>query len=176
MYFIPEEGSISLFDNENIIIFPLLKEEIELLKNDKNYFENYINLKYDADFEFGENGYMQKQYELFKKSRAKLPWLSIWVIVSAKDKSIIGTINFKNAPSKDKSVEVGFFVNPFYRNQNYATTALKMLSQWAFKNGVKTISACTESTNIASQKVLTKPDFKLINAKNNYLFYSKNNV
>lgn len=175
MYFIPEEDSVSLFDGDNVIIFPLLKEEIELLKNDKNYFENYINLKYDADFEFDENGYMQKQYELFKNSRAKLPWLSIWMIVSAKDKSIIGTINFKNSPSKDKIIEVGFFINPSYRNQNYATVALNLISRWAFDNGIKKITAQTEKNNIASQKVLKKNNFLLSSEQENNLYYSKKN-
>ena len=174
MLFVPEEGALTLCDNENIIIFPLVKDEISLLKNDKEYFENYLNLKYYADFEFEEDGWMQKQFKLFKKSRSKLPWCSIWVITSAKDKAIIGTINFKNSPYKTKVVEVGFFINPNYRNNGYASTALKLLSDWAFTNKVKTITAQTDKSNIASQKVLEKNGFQIDKKSKNEIFYLKN--
>ena len=173
MLFVPEEGSLTLCDNENIIVFPLLKDEISLLKNDKEYFENYINLKYDADFEFNEDGWMQKQLKLFKKSRSKLPWCSIWVIVSAKDKAIVGTINFKNSPYKTKIVEVGFFINPNHRNLGYATTSLKLLSEWAFANKVKQITATTNKENAPSQNVLEKNGFKLAKKSKNEFFYTK---
>ena len=174
MLFVPEEGAITLCDNENLIVFPLLKDEIALLKNDKEYFENYLNVKYNADFEFDEDGWMQNQFKLFKKSRSKLPWCSIWVITSAKDKSIIGTINFKNSPYKTKIVEVGYFVNPNYRNNGYATTALKLLSDWAFTNKVKSITAKTAKENLASQKVLEKNGFVVDKKTKNEVFYIKN--
>ena len=173
MIFVPEEGALTLFDNENIIVFPLVKDEIALLKNDKEYFENYLNLKYNADFEFDENGWMQKQFKLFKKSRSKLPWCSIWVITSAKDKAIIGTINFKNSPYKTKIVEVGFFVNQNHRNNGYATTALKLFSNWAFDNKVKKIVAVVDKNNIPSQKVLEKNNFVVDKKEKNTIFYSK---
>lgn len=176
MLFVPEEGALTLFDNENIIVFPLLKDEIALLKNDKEYFENYLNLKYNADFEFEEDGWMQTQFKLFKKSRSKLPWCSIWVITSAKDKAIVGTINFKNSPYKTKTVEVGFSVNPNYRNNGYATTALKLLSDWAFSNKIKKITATTDKNNVASQKVLEKNSFVVDKNDKNIVFYSKSSV
>lgn len=173
MLFVPEEGALTLFDNENIILFPLVKDEIALLKNDKEYFENYLNLKYEADFEFDEDGWMQKQFKMFKKSRSKLPWCSIWVITSAKDKAIVGTINFKNSPYKTKIVEVGYFVNPKYRNNGYATTALNLFSNWAFNNKVRKIVAETDKDNLASQKVLEKNAFVVDKKENNSIFYSK---
>ena len=43
MIFQKEDGAICLTDYDNTLVFPLLVEEIEMLRDDKNYFENYIN-------------------------------------------------------------------------------------------------------------------------------------
>ena len=71
-------------------------------------------------------------------------------------------------------VEVGFFINPNYRNNGYASTALKLLSDWAFTNKVKTITAQTDKSNIASQKVLEKNGFQIDKKSKNEIFYLKN--
>lgn len=173
MLFMQEEGSICLFDNENILVFPLLIEEIELLKNDKNYFENYLNLKYEADYEFGENSYMTKQLEKFKNSNSDLPWRSIWAICSAKHKAIIGTINFKNQPDDKGNVEIYFSINPNYQGQNFATTAVKLISNWSFENGATSISALVQKDSIASKKVLLKNNFNVENLNDDFINFKK---
>ncbi len=49
MLFIKEDGAVCLEDGENVIIFPLKKEELDLLLElgDKS-FSNYIGVAYDG--------------------------------------------------------------------------------------------------------------------------------
>lgn len=172
MIFEKEEGAICLTDYENTLVFPLTVEELELLQNDKNYFENYINLKYCGD-EFLQNSPLEKQFELFKQSKSDLPWLAIWAIVSAKEQSIVGTINFKNIPDKNNQVQIDFFVSPQFRCRGFASTAVDLLSQWAFENHASKIIAKTQKSNLASKKVLTNNDFELAKTSEDLLIFEK---
>lgn len=172
MLFIPEEGSISVTDSENVIIFPLLQEEMQMLIDDQSYFENYINLKYLADSVKEKDGFFQKQLNLLKNTENSYPWLSIWAITSVKDRAIVGSINFKNIPNQKLEVEIAYFVNENFRNKNFATTAVELICAWALKNGINCVKANVNKSNFASQKVLEKNSFKKKENKN-YFTYKK---
>lgn len=172
MIFQKEDGVICLTDYDNTLVFPLLVEEIEMLRDDKNYFENYINLKYMAD-EFLPGTPIEEQYKLYKETKSNLPWLAIWVIVSAKDKTIVGTLDFKALPDENGEIEIGYYVSPSFRCRGFATTAVKLICDWAFENGAKKVVAETYKQNIASKKVLTNNDFDLKDCNNNLLIFEK---
>ena len=87
-------------------------------------------------------------------------WYAIWMI-ELKDRTHIGELCFKGL-SKDGSAEIGYGIAEDYQGRGYATEALSALVDWALKQpGVSCVTAETEETNIASQRVLRKSGFVL---------------
>ena len=91
-------------------------------------------------------------------------WYAIWLVELA-DGTFVGTMCFKGL-NQDGIVEVGYGVEAAYEGNGYATEAVSAIAQWASEQkGVKQIEAETDPENIASQRVLTKAGFKVINVE-----------
>ncbi len=85
-------------------------------------------------------------------------WYAIWMI-ELKNGTHIGELCFKGL-SEDGSAEIGYGIAENYQNCGYATEAVSALVNWALKQpSVSSVTAETEETNIASQKVLRKAGF-----------------
>ena len=85
-------------------------------------------------------------------------WYAIWMI-EKKDGTHIGDLCFKGL-SEDGSAEIGYGIAEDYQGHGYATEAVSALVEWALHQpGVTCVTAETEETNIASQKVLKKAGF-----------------
>lgn len=84
-----------------------------------------------------------------------------WKITSADaPQTVIGDLCFKGAPDEYETVEIGYGVEPEYRNQGYATEAVGLLTAWAFaQKGVSFVSAQADAENTASLRVLEKSGF-----------------
>ncbi|WP_349315498.1 GNAT family N-acetyltransferase [Chitinophaga sp. MM2321] len=94
--------------------------------------------------------------ELLQDDPRSFPWL-LWIIVSAKDKAVLGDVGFKGRPDKNGLVEIGYSLLPEYRNQGYMQEAAAALIGWAFQQPyVKRVVAECDVTNIPSMKVLQK--------------------
>ena len=85
-------------------------------------------------------------------------WYAIWMI-ETKDGTHIGDLCFKGL-SEDGSAEIGYGIAEDQQGCGYATEAVSALVAWAFRQpGVKCVTAETEETNTASQRVLNKAGF-----------------
>ena len=85
-------------------------------------------------------------------------WYAIWMI-ELKDGTHIGELCFKGF-SEEGNAEIGYGIAEDYQNCGYTTEAVSALADWAFKQpGVSCITAETEASNIASQRVLQKSGF-----------------
>ena len=85
-------------------------------------------------------------------------WYAIWMI-ELKDGTHVGELCFKGL-SEDGIAEIGYGIAEDYQNCGYATEAVSALVDWAFNQpGVSCVTAETEETNIASQRVLEKSGF-----------------
>ena len=85
-------------------------------------------------------------------------WYAIWMI-ELKDGTHIGELCFKGL-SQEGVAEIGYGIAEDYQGRGYATEAVSALTAWAFKQpGVMCITAETEASNIASQRVLNKAGF-----------------
>ncbi|NSL89605.1 GNAT family N-acetyltransferase [Chitinophaga solisilvae] len=84
------------------------------------------------------------------------PWL-LWVIIDAKDKTLIGDVGFKGRPDKNGVVEIGYSLLPQFRDRGYMQEAATALVHWAFQQPhVKKVVAECDVTNTASRRVLEK--------------------
>ena len=67
---------------------------------------------------------------------------------------LIGLIN--EVEIKDKSIELGYVINPKYKGNGYATEALKAAIESLFDIGYDTVIAGAFENNIASMRVMEK--------------------
>lgn len=85
-------------------------------------------------------------------------WYAIWMI-ELKDGTHIGELCFKGL-AENGSAEIGYGIAEEHQGHGYATEAVSALTGWALSQpGVMSITAETESSNIASQKVLNRAGF-----------------
>ena len=73
-------------------------------------------------------------------------------------------IGFVNEVLKDeKEIELGYVINPIYKNKGYATEALKASINYLFSKGYEFIKAGYFEENIASMRVMEKSGMKKLN-------------
>ena len=85
-------------------------------------------------------------------------WYAIWM-AELKDGMHIGELCFKGI-TKEGNTEIGYGIADEHQGCGYATEAVSALVDWALKQpGVSCVTAETEESNIASQKVLEKTGF-----------------
>ena len=87
-------------------------------------------------------------------------WYAIWMI-ELKDGTHIGELCFKGL-SANGMAEIGYGISEEYRNNSYATEAVKAVLEWAFAHPeVAVVEAETDPENAASKRVLEKCGFAL---------------
>ncbi len=70
-------------------------------------------------------------------------------------------IGFINEVMKDgKEIELGYVINPQYKNNGFATEALKISINYLFNNGFESIKAGYFEGNNSSMRVMEKSDMK----------------
>ena len=85
-------------------------------------------------------------------------WYAIWMI-ELKDGTHVGELCFKGI-TEEGTAEIGYGIAEDYQGCGYATEAVSALVDWALHQpGVTCVTAETEETNIASQRVLKKSGF-----------------
>lgn len=88
----------------------------------------------------------------------KWEWYAIWMI-ELKDGTHAGELCFKGV-TKSGAAEIGYGISEAYRRRGYGTEAVSALTKWALNQpGVECITAETEESNLASQKILRKSGF-----------------
>ncbi len=85
-------------------------------------------------------------------------WYAMWIIEN-EDGIRVGDLCFKGYED-GKNPEIGYGINDEFQGRGYATEAVKLALEWAFRHtGVAAVEAETDPDNIASQKVLAKCGF-----------------
>ena len=80
-------------------------------------------------------------------------------MIELKDGTHIGELCFKGL-NEEGSTEIGYGIADNHQGHGYATEAVSALAEWALhQSGVTCVTAETEESNIASQKVLKKAGF-----------------
>jgi RimJ/RimL family protein N-acetyltransferase len=85
-------------------------------------------------------------------------WYTYWLIIVEETQYGAGLAGFKGGPDSQGEVEIGYGIDPAYRNMGYTTEAVRALVQWAFKDPTCTAVTAmgTEKSNKASIRVLEK--------------------
>jgi ribosomal-protein-alanine N-acetyltransferase len=86
-----------------------------------------------------------------------------WFTVEKDQDIVIGSIGFKAMPDKNGIVEIGFGIDPAFRQKGYATEAVKALTGWALsQNDIQKVIAECELDNKPSVRVLEKAGMQRI--------------
>lgn len=80
-----------------------------------------------------------------------------WGIFLLQSHELIGTIGVVNINEEKKFIEINYYIEKKYRNQGYATEALRQIIDYFFNQvKIKEIRASHSLNNLAAQKVLLK--------------------
>lgn len=86
-------------------------------------------------------------------------WYAMWMI-EKKDGTRIGDLCFKGL-EPGRNPEIGYGILEAFQGRGYATEAVRLALQWAFRHPeVQAVEAETEPGNAASQRVLEKCGFR----------------
>ena len=134
-----------MIENKRIKIYPASRE----------HMEKYIASEKDEE--------LKKAYgEMLEGSLAhpeQWDWYAMWMIVKT-DGTHIGDLCFKGIEA-GHNPEIGYGILEEYRGKGFATEAVKLALEWAFRHPeVKAVEAEANPDNAASLRVLMKCGFK----------------
>ncbi len=138
-----------IIETERLIIYAASREE--MIKFIESQTVDVLKLAYEEML----NGCLNNpdQWE----------WYAIWMI-ELKNGTHIGELCFKGLDSNG-TAEIGYGISEKYRNNGYATEAVKAVLKWALNNSnVSAVEAETDFNNAASKRVLEKCGF-ILNGK-----------
>jgi RimJ/RimL family protein N-acetyltransferase len=92
-------------------------------------------------------------------------WYTYWLIVVKNGAYGAGLIGFKGVPDVEGKTEIGYGIDPAYRNKGYTTEAVIGLIEWAFEypGCRRVIAPDTKKVNVASNRVLEKAGMQVYN-------------
>jgi ribosomal-protein-alanine N-acetyltransferase len=89
-------------------------------------------------------------------------WYTYWLIVITQDGFGARLVGFKGYPSPAGEAEIGYGIDPAYRNQGYTTEAAQAMIGWAFQHPeCMTVIGEVKKSNPASSRVLQKAGMRL---------------
>ncbi|MCR6097876.1 GNAT family N-acetyltransferase [Salipaludibacillus agaradhaerens] len=116
--------------------------------------------------------HIQAHLETLARDKEAYGW-GPWLIISKETSHIIGDIGFKGKPDDQKTVEVGYGIMPSHRGRGFATEALNMLINWAFKtNKVSEINAQCRHDNQASINVLRRVNMIKLKEEHQMIYWA----
>lgn len=88
-------------------------------------------------------------------SQTKVPRTEYFLAVELKESGqTIGDVGFEWIDQR--VAEIGYFFEPSYWGQGYATEAAKLITQYAFEIGADTVIASCDKDNNASERVMQR--------------------
>jgi Acetyltransferases, including N-acetylases of ribosomal proteins len=161
-------------ESTRLRLIPLTIKELMYIET-KEYWKIQINIEEEAILDETRIAISKKIDKMKSVDSNHHEWYTYWLIMNKKSNNGIGFIGFKGIPDKNGFSEVGYSISSNYRRFGYMTEALNMLIDWAGSYfQTKGITACKVlKTNIGSNKVLNKCNFKLVNSTeeyNNYIY------
>lgn len=148
-------------ETERLDLLPLSAEELRLWPEDLPALEKQKSCHYRAE-EMTEEfaGILRSCATAMEADPENLLWHTFWWIVRREDRTVVGSIDFKNVPS-DGTVEIGYGLGPAFEHHGYMTESVKAFLEFARARGVRRVVAETETNNLPSQLVLQRCGFCL---------------
>lgn len=139
-------------------LLELSLQQLKLCLFDLPEFERQKNIRIASNFitDRVQRAIRMKIKKMRKTEPPQQSWLTYWLIIIKEENIGAGMLGFKGYPNAEGSTEIGYGIDPAYKNKGYMSEAVKALIEWAFTHPFcKTITA-TEVYNPASKRLLEK--------------------
>jgi ribosomal-protein-alanine N-acetyltransferase len=151
-----------LLEGKNVNLRVMEKEDLPLFAewvNKPEFFDEYNPLRQMSKAE------IEKDYDKGTLEQTGF-------IIEKKDGSKIGYIcHFVLVHPVGKLLEIGYSLVPSERGKGNGTEAVEIMVDYLFlSKGIMRVQACTDTRNVASQKVLERAGFKKEGTLRKYLF------
>jgi [ribosomal protein S5]-alanine N-acetyltransferase len=167
----------AVIETERLLIAALDREQFELYIKGENHLERTVGLR-EGNREMSEA--LLEMIEQFsrpamqKADANNFYFFTLWIVIDKVGNQLVAELGFKGIPNARGEVELGYSTLPGFRERGYMTEAVGALCRWCEgKAGIKSVTAETDVTNGASQRVLQHNQFELINKRDNMLVWSK---
>jgi RimJ/RimL family protein N-acetyltransferase len=149
-------------ETERLFLKLLTLSQLKLWVNSISMLEMELNCKCDAEPIEGEFlNIIHNQIKIIENDPENYVYHSFWFIIRKEDKTVVGSMDFKNIPNELKEIEIGYGLGKKYEHNGYMTEAVKAFCKKAFEDKkIETIIAETEVENTSSFKVLERCGFK----------------
>ena len=148
-------------ESKNLILYPLMPEQMQLFKNDTAALCRAFSLIPD-DYarDAGMSKLIDRQYDKMLADPDYMSFHTIWIITQKEEKHLVGYLYFLGRPSDTGMVEMDGYIKPVYRRKGYMTEAVNVLRSWAFANrGVIMVLAHPAKEDIIFHGLLRKSGF-----------------
>jgi len=149
---------------ERIEVVPLSQGQLESYLESEELFTRTVNRASRTILTpVLQKAIRMKLEKMDQVSRNDIPWITYWLIKVPPDGYGAGMIGFKGIPDKTGVVEIGYGIDPLFRNKGFTTEAVITLINWAFSDPrcKRIIAPNTDRSNLASNRVLEKVGMKV---------------
>ncbi len=148
---------------ERLVLLPLTPDQLRNWIHDLKKLENELDCHYQAepmkDFFLD---ILKSQSAITDQDPDHYLFHSFWFLIRKKDRTVIGSADFKDLPDPNGQVEIGYGLGPDFEHQGYMTEAVQAMTEWALNQpGIQAVIAETYKDGFASQRVLQRCGFQL---------------
>ncbi|MGM0419600.1 MAG: GNAT family N-acetyltransferase [Bacillota bacterium] len=164
--------------SDRIKLYAPTPDEFLLSLTDPNYFARQMGWKEDWSWmeQSVKETLMQGCRQAIKDKENYL-WYTNWLIILKEENAIVGGITFKGPSNSEGEVEIGYEMNPEYRNKGLMKETVELISSWVLGNPeVQRIIAETNKDNIPSGKVLAGTGFSQYRLNNLSIYWQRSKV
>lgn len=162
-------------ETERLSLVPLTSEELSLLASDVAEFQTMFGLDFeDEPLSDDFCGVLLSLSEKMKSDPFNAVFYTVFLLIPKNGKAIVGSVDFKNAPTAACETEIGYSLGKAHRGKGYMTEAVSAFSDFAlFELGVRAVTAQTETGNVKSENVLMRSGFCAIQNNPKYKLWKK---
>jgi [ribosomal protein S5]-alanine N-acetyltransferase len=143
-------------------IIPLSKEQLDNYSIPDYSLENSLNVNLISRIvpEFLANVITNKIMPHLNDTTKDPLYHTFWTIISKEENVMVADLCFKGEPNENGEIEIGYGTYPAFEGKGYMTEGVGAMIRWAFAQpNVQSVTAQTDPSNIASQKILEKNNF-----------------
>lgn len=162
-------------ETERLSLVPLTSEELSLLASDVAEFQTKFGLDFeDEPLSDDFCGVLLSLSEKMKSDPFNAVSYTVFLLIPKNGKAIVGSVDFKNAPTAACETEIGYSLGKAHRGKGYMTEAVSAFSDFALSElGVRAVTAQTETGNVKSENVLMRSGFCVFQNNPKYKLWKK---
>lgn len=158
------------------MLVPLTLDQLRL------HIENSTRLEESLGLLAGYRGVAEPLLSIiihFTVPRLKDPKLdplyhTVWIAIDRQTRQIVADAKFKGEPDETGTVEIGYGTYPTFQGRGYMSEVVGGLVDWvSHQPNVRRIMADTDIDNLASQRVLQKNGFMLVEQADGLIWWER---